>query len=185
MSRMGHIGGDLNHSVTAEGLDAAHRLPRPWLHSVYMSAPHYEAFNARKDVDARRMTARPLVGLRVVVVDDDRVSLLAISSMVKAWGAQVRSAASGAEALRLIHEDAPDLVLSDLYMPEMDGFDLMRRVREMPAAAGGGTPGIAITAHPSFDSRRDADRVGFGAVFPKPFGREELIETILRLAAKP
>jgi CheY-like chemotaxis protein len=127
---------------------------------------------------------RPLAGLRVVVVDDDRVSLMAISAMVGSWGASVRPAGSASDALKIIREDAPDLVLSDLYMPEMDGFDLMRRVREM-SGNGGATPGIAITAHPSFDSRREAERAGYGAVFSKPFSRDELIDTILALAGKP
>jgi CheY-like chemotaxis protein len=120
--------------------------------------------------------------MRVLVVDDDRVSLMAITAMVGSWGAQIRSAASGDEALRLIAEEVPDLLVSDLYMPEMDGFDLMRRVRELPPRHGGTTPGIAITAHPSFDNRRDAVRSGYGAIFSKPFARDELIETMLRLA---
>ena len=131
---------------------------------------------------AHRPTIRPLAGLRVLVVDDDRVSLMAITAMVGAWGAEIRAAATAREALRLIDEDTPDLVLSDLYMPDMDGFDLMRRVRELPPTRGGHTPGIAVTAHPSFDSRRDAERAGYGAVFSKPFGRDELIDTILALA---
>ena len=125
---------------------------------------------------------RPLDGLNVVVVDDDRVSLMAICAMVGSWGAAVRSATCAPDALRLIREDVPDLVLADLYMPEMDGFDLMRRVRELPPTSGGETPAVAITAHPSFDSRRDAERAGYGAVFSKPFPREEFISTILRLA---
>jgi CheY-like chemotaxis protein len=125
----------------------------------------------------------PLAGMRVLVVDDDRVSLMAITAMVGSWGAQIRSAASGDEALRLIAEEVPDLLVSDLYMPEMDGFDLMRRVRELPPRQGGTTPAIAITAHPSFDSRRDAVRAGYGAIFSKPFARDELIDTMLRLAA--
>ena len=129
-----------------------------------------------------RVPVLPLAGLRVVVVDDDRVSLMAITAMVGSWGAQIRSAASGDDALRLIIEEPPDLVLSDLYMPGMDGFDLMRRVRELPPGQGGRTPGIAITAHPSFDSRRDAQRAGFGAVFSKPFVPDELIDTIRHLA---
>jgi len=133
-------------------------------------------------VAPHRVTFRPLVGLRVLVVDDDRVSLMAIAGMVGAWGAEIRSAATAREALRLIAEDTPDLVVSDLYMPEMDGFDLMRRLREMPPGRGGDIPAIAVTAHPSFDSRRDAERAGYGAVFPKPFGRDELVETILALA---
>lgn len=131
---------------------------------------------------AQRVSIRPLSGLRVVIVDDDRASLMAISAMVGSWGAEIRYAASGADALRMIMDDAPDLVLCDLYMPDMDGFDLMRRVRELPPGQAGRTPGIAITAHPSFDSRRDAERAGYGAVFSKPFARDELIDTILRLA---
>lgn len=107
---------------------------------------------------------------------------MAITAMVRLWGAQIRFANSADGALRLIMEDAPDLFLSDLYMPDMDGFDLMKRVRELSPGQGGRTPGIAITAHPSFDSRRDAERAGYGAVFPKPFGRDELIDAILRLA---
>ena len=132
---------------------------------------------------AQRASVRPLAGLRIIVVDDDRMSLMAITAMVGAWGAEVVSAASGAYALRLIAQGTPDLVLCDLYMPDMDGFDLMRRVRELPPGQGGRTPGIAITAHPSFDSRRDAERAGYGAVFSKPFARDELIETV-RLLAK-
>ena len=132
-----------------------------------------------------RRLGRPLAGLRVVVVDDDRVSLMTITAMVRSWGAHIRSAASADDALRLIVGDAPDLFLSDLYMPGMDGFALMKRVRELPPERGGTTPGIAITAHPSFDSRREAERAGYGAVFSKPFARDELIDTILRLAKQP
>src|SRR5687767_6942032 len=106
---------------------------------------------------AQRVSARPLAGLRVIIADDDRVSLMAMAAMVGSWGAQIRYAASGADALRLIIDDAPDLVLCNLYMTDMDGFDVMRRVRELPAEQGGRTPGIAITVHPSFESRRDAE----------------------------
>ena len=127
---------------------------------------------------------RPLAGVRVVVVDDDRVSLMAITAMVGSWGAQIRFTTCASEALRFIGEETPDLLLSDLYMPNMDGFDLMRRVRELPPGAGGRIPGIAITAHPSFDSRRDAERAGYGAVFSKPFATDELIETMLKLAKR-
>jgi CheY-like chemotaxis protein len=132
-------------------------------------------------VERATLRQGPLDGLRLVVVDDDRVSLMAISAIVRAWGASTRAATCAREALRLIKEDRPDLVVSDLYMPEMDGFDLMRRVRELPPGNGGHTPGIAVTAHPSFDSRRDAERAGYGAVFSKPFPREELKDAILAL----
>jgi CheY-like chemotaxis protein len=118
----------------------------------------------------------------MVIVDDDRVSLMAITAMVGSWGASIQAAAGAAEALRLIAETRPDLVLCDLYMPDMDGFEMMKRVRELTPAQGGCTPAIAITAHPSFDSRREAERAGFGAVFSKPFARDELIETMLRLS---
>ena len=131
---------------------------------------------------AHRLALRPLAGLRVVVVDDDGASLMAITAMLGSWGADIRACGSGAEAVRAIAQESPDLVLCDLYMPEMDGFDVMKRVRELPPGRGGQTPGIAITAHPSFDSRREAVRAGFGAVFAKPLAREELIEAMLRLS---
>ena len=124
------------------------------------------------------------MGLRLVVVDDDRISLMAITAMLGSWGATIHPAGSGADALRLIAEETPDLVVCDLYMPDMDGFAMMQRVRELPPHRGGHTPGIAITAHPSFDSRREAERAGFGAVFSKPFARDELIETMLRLSRR-
>ena len=131
---------------------------------------------------AQRVSVRPLAGLRVVIVDDERVSLMAITAMLGSWGASIQAAGGAADALRLIADTPPDLVVCDLYMPDMDGFEMMKRVRELPAASGGRTPAIAITAHPSFDSRREAERAGFGAVFSKPFARDELIETMLRLS---
>lgn len=131
---------------------------------------------------AHRVAFRPLAGLRVVVVDDDGTSLMAITAMLGSWGADIRPCESGAEAVRTIAQESPDLVVCDLYMPGMDGFDVMKRVRELPPGNGGRTPGIAITAHPSFDSRREAVRAGFGAVFSKPLSRDELIETMLRLS---
>lgn len=131
---------------------------------------------------AQRVAVRPLAGLRVVVVDDDSASLMAIAAMLGSWGAEIRTCACGPDAVRAIAAEPPDLVLCDLYMPGMDGFEVMRRVRELPPGRGGWTPGIAITAHPSFDSRRDAERAGFGAVFSKPFARDELIETMVRLS---
>ena len=88
-------------------------------------------------VTAQRVSVRTLAGLRIVVVDDDRVSLMAITAMVGSWGAEIASSASGAYALRLIVEGTPDLFLCDLYMPDMDGFDLMKRVRELPPGQGG------------------------------------------------
>src|SRR5687767_13248983 len=107
---------------------------------------------------------------------------MAITAMLESWGAGIRPCGTASDALRAIAQESPDLILCDLYMPEMDGFDMMKRVRELPPGRGGRTPGIAITAHPSFDSRREAGRAGFGAVFSKPFARDELIETMLSLS---
>lgn len=129
--------------------------------------------------------SEPLRGVRVLVVDDDAVILRVLAGLLSGAGAQVRTAASGQEALEAIDAEVPDVLVSDLYMPGLDGFALMRRIRERPAGTGGGLPAVAVTAQPSFESRRDALRAGYQDVLPKPFGSEHLIRIVLALASGP
>jgi CheY-like chemotaxis protein len=127
----------------------------------------------------------PLRGVRVLVVDDDRLTLHALTAILQAAGAVVRGASSGPEAIALLREDPPDVLISDIYMPGMDGYALLHRVRELPAKEGGLTPAVAITAQPSFEVRRDAAAAGYRDVLPKPFGREHLIRIVLALVHRP
>lgn len=125
--------------------------------------------------------APPLVGLRVLVVDDDRVALTVLCSMLRAAGAEVDGVASGAEVLERLRRARYDFLLCDVYLQGMDGFEVMRRVRQLEPPAGK-VPAVAITAHPSYDNRRDAQRAGFQDLATKPVEAAALVDLVLKLA---
>ena len=125
--------------------------------------------------------ATPLASLRVLVVDDDRVALTVLCAMLRAAGAEVEAVGSGAEGLDRLRKGRYDVLLCDIYMPAMDGFEVIRRVRQLGPASGGGVPAAAITAHPSFENRRDALRAGFQDVVGKPVDTATLVDLVLRL----
>jgi CheY-like chemotaxis protein len=122
-----------------------------------------------------------LVGRRILVVDDDRVALTILCSMLRAEGAEVESAGTGRDALGLLRRSRFDFLLCDVYMPDMDGFELIRQVRLLAPGAGSSVPAVAITAHPSFENRRDAQRAGFQDLVTKPVEASALVDVVLRL----
>ena len=127
--------------------------------------------------------ATPLRDLSVLLVDDDRVALTILCAMLESAGARVECVGSGAEALARMAEQRFDLLLCDIYMPVLDGFEVMRRVRQLGAASGGDVPAAAITAHPSFENRRDALRAGFQDVVGKPVDAGTLVDLVVRLTS--
>jgi len=130
------------------------------------------------------LPSAPLRDVRVLLVDDDRVALAILCAMLEAAGARVECVTSGAEALTRMAEQPYDLLLCDVYMPGLDGFEVMRRVRQLPPAAGGQMPAVAITAHPSFENRRDALRAGFQDLVGKPVEPAALVDLVRRLARR-
>ncbi|MEO0884514.1 MAG: response regulator, partial [Cyanobacteria bacterium J06648_10] len=90
---------------------------------------------------------RALSGICVLLVDDEPDSRELTSFVLQQAGAKVVSTSSGAEALAAISLQVPDLVISDVGMPEVDGYMLMRQIRQLPAAKGGCVPAIALTAY--------------------------------------
>jgi CheY-like chemotaxis protein len=125
--------------------------------------------------------APTLAGLRVLVVDDDRVALTVLCAILRAAGAEVDGVGSGTEALDRLRKTRYDFLLCDVYMAGMDGFEVMRRVRQLEPPAGS-VPAVAITAHPSYDNRRDAQRAGFQDLVTKPVEAATLVELVLKLA---
>jgi CheY-like chemotaxis protein len=113
-------------------------------------------------------------------VDDDRVALTVLCAMLRAAGAEVEAAGSGAEGLDRLRKTRYDFLLCDIYMSGMDGFETMRRVRQLEPPANA-VPAVAITAHPSYDNRRDAQRAGFQDLVTKPVEAAALIELVLKL----
>ncbi|HEY0404754.1 MAG TPA: PAS domain S-box protein [Pyrinomonadaceae bacterium] len=123
-------------------------------------------------------------GLRVLVVDDDVDSCEIIGLALRGCGVEVRLANSAAEALKVMEHWSPELLLSDIGMPEEDGYDLLRQVRLLPPERGGQIPAIALTAYATDADRERALAAGFQLHVVKPVELKELAEAVANLAGK-
>ena len=110
--------------------------------------------------------------LRVLIVDDNRDGADALGLLVEALGNQVHVTYGGTQALDVATAFRPDLMLVDLVMPDMDGFDLVTRLRQMPAFAG--TTIVAITGQKDEEYQALARKVGCAAVLVKPAALDEI-----------
>jgi CheY-like chemotaxis protein len=142
---------------------------------------HSDVTMIEKDEEGREVPS--IKGLRVLVVDDDGDTAFILARMLIHEGAQVKWAASVAEAFDLIEAFRPNLILSDLSMPEEDGFDLIRKFRKSEVSgAQGFVPAIAISAYSSPAAMQRSFEEGYQAFFPKPVKGQYLIEAIAKLA---
>ena len=122
--------------------------------------------------------ARSLQGLRVLVVDDERDLRELMQKVLGDCGADVRAVGSAAEALASIERSPPELLISDIAMPLMDGYELIRRVRLLDSQRGRALPAIALTAFASADDRARALGAGFVVHVAKPVEPAQLILTV-------
>ena len=123
-----------------------------------------------------------LQGIRVLVVDDDADVRGMMEAVLSERGAQVTSAASAGEALDSVARERPDVLLSDLAMPEMDGYALLRELRGRPESPR--IPAAALTAYARAEDRRQALLAGFQMHVAKPIEPEELVAVVASLAGK-
>jgi PAS domain S-box-containing protein len=124
-----------------------------------------------------------LEGLRVLAVDDDADESAMIQEVLEAAGARVITANSGAAALDLLERETVDVLLADLGMPGMDGFELIREVRRR-GGANGDIPATAITAYTRSDDRERALASGFDRHVAKPVDPADLISALQRLSRR-
>jgi CheY-like chemotaxis protein len=120
-----------------------------------------------------------LEGLRIVIVDDDGDARELLATVLTQRSAQVFAADCAAEAFALITRERPDLLISDIAMPEEDGYTLVGRVRALSTDEGGRTPAIAVTAYAGRADRKRALEAGFDAHFAKPIDIDKLVDTLL------
>ncbi len=119
-----------------------------------------------------------LDGLRIVVVDDERDAVELIAAILEEYGATVTVCRAAAEAFAAIQSAAPDVLISDIGMPDEDGYALIKRIRASPAASGGTTPAIALTAFARSEDRTRALASGFQAHVAKPVSIAELVAVV-------
>jgi chemosensory pili system protein ChpA (sensor histidine kinase/response regulator) len=124
-------------------------------------------------------TTQPRRGRLVLVVDDDRATRDLLRDQLSEGGHRVRTAADGVEALERMAIERPQLMLFDLSMPTMDGWELRRRMLARHALAT--IPSIALTG----EANPDVSRLGVDRLVRKPVGTDELLELVDRVAAPP
>ncbi|MFE1744078.1 response regulator [Coleofasciculus sp. H7-2] len=125
-----------------------------------------------------------LDGLQVLVVDDEADSRVFITTVLEECGASVRAVASVESAIEVIKLLKPDVLLSDIGMPEEDGYTLIRKVRALSVEQGGEIPAIALTAYARAEDRMRAIAAGFQMHIPKPVEPAELATVVASLAGR-
>jgi two-component system CheB/CheR fusion protein len=125
-----------------------------------------------------------LVGTRVLVVDDEADARDALVGLLERYGAEVRSAASVAEAMAELKTSVPHVLVSDLGMPGADGYELIRQVRLLPAEAGGRLPSLAVSAYATDEHRKKVMKTGFQRHLEKPVAAAELVTAVAHLAGR-
>ncbi len=143
------------------------------------------AGGARKIEDSSAYDDEPtLHGLHVLVVDDEQDARELVAAVLERRGATITSVSTAAEALEELDRSRPDVILSDLGMPDEDGYALIRKLRARTPERGGRIPAAALTAYASAQDRTRALLAGFQSHVPKPIEASELTAVIANLAAR-
>jgi two-component system CheB/CheR fusion protein len=137
-------------------------------------------------VEGRRAASdsRQLRDLRILVIDDDPAIRDTIAEMLQRKGAVVMGAASAEEAMASVEAFEPEVLLCDIAMPGEDGYTFIRRLRSLPAARGGDTPAVALTALAGRDDYRRALAAGFQLHLTKPIDMDRLIQAIAAVSVR-
>ena len=171
-------GGTVRAESAGEGLGASFTIELPLAKQQAPTPRSARAAMILPPPSTPEMTVLDLSGVDALVVDDDRDARELIKRILNDCGATVRIAASARDAIALFTEAPPQLLISDLGMPEVDGFELLDWVRRLPRAQGSQVPAIALTAFARSEDRLRALESGFSAHISKPVEPSELIATV-------
>jgi PAS domain S-box-containing protein len=124
-----------------------------------------------------------LDGVRVLLIDDEPDVRAVTERVLTEAGAQVLLASQAGQGLEILQQQLPSVILSDIGMPGIDGYDFMRRVRSLSEAQGGHTPAAAFTAYTRPDDRQRSREAGYQLHLSKPVPPTELVQAVATLAA--
>jgi hypothetical protein len=125
-----------------------------------------------------------LEGLHILVVDDEEDGRTLVTTVLERCGAVVTAVNSVAEALKAIQKRRPDVLISDLGMPEEDGYSLIKKVRALTPDRGAQIPAAALTAYARVEDRMRVLRAGFQIHLPKPVEPAELVAVVANLSGR-
>jgi signal transduction histidine kinase/CheY-like chemotaxis protein len=175
----GHIvelhGGTITAYSAGEGCGATFTITLP-IGAVRVEQSRASAPSAK--------VRKPLTGLRVLICEDDADSRELLKEVLSGEGATVVAAAAAAEALERLRVFRPDVFVSDIGLPLVDGYALMRQVRDLSVEEGGRTPAIALTAYAGIDDARKAFAAGYQLHVAKPVDPTDLAARVALLAGR-
>jgi PAS domain S-box-containing protein len=148
------------------------------------SQPHLEIDKTRPSAISLEQLPVSLEGLRILVVDDEVDARELVTVMLSRSGAVMKAAASAGEAIEIIENWLPDVLIADIGMPVEDGYGLIKRLRGLPKERGGLTPALALTAYARTEDRVRALSAGYQVHLSKPVDRAELSAVVARLAER-
>jgi len=178
-------GGSIRAESRGEGQGASFIIELPLL-VVY---PHIEDVQRAHPTaiglsDALELDPPSLEGISVLVVDDEEDARHLLTRVLEECGARVFSAGSAKDGFEIVHRERPRMIVSDIGMPEEDGYEFIRRVRRLPIEEGGATPAAALTAFARAEDRTKALRAGYHTHVAKPVEPMELAAVVASLASR-
>ncbi|MBD1939338.1 response regulator [Microcoleus sp. FACHB-68] len=176
-------GGTVRADSQGEGQGAAFIVTLP-LMPVLIETREVEGIPPRVGRKVPFDNPPSLEGLQLLVVDDEADSRVFLTTVLEQCGASVRAVASADSAIEAIKFLKPDVLLSDIGMPEEDGYTFIRRVRALKAEQGGRIPAVALTAYARAEDRMRAIAAGFQMHIPKPVEPAELATVVASLAGR-
>jgi PAS domain S-box-containing protein len=165
-------GGTIKADSPGEGLGATFTVWLPLLNVAPEILPTEELQTQEAD----------LTGFRVLTVDDDPDARQLLTEILTQYGAQVLSVASASEVLANLESFQPDVLVSDIGMPEIDGYSLIQLIRALPPEKGGLIPAIALTAYAREDDYHRVLSSGYQRHVTKPLEPEQLVQAVVAIA---
>ena len=177
-------GGSVSVQSEGEGTGATFTITLPFV-GVVSSKKEAETGPPSVSEEIISLDGLPsLAGLKVLVVDDEADTRELIEEVLKECGAEVITSRSAAEAYTALDEHKPDILVSDLGMPDEDGYALIAKIRTLPREQGGQIPAAALTAYARAEDRMRVLRSGFQFHLPKPVDSAELVTVVASLAGR-
>ena len=171
-------GGAISVASRGEGQGATFTLHLP------LAAPGVAPAARLEPLAGLPLTPLELAGMTVLVIDDELDSLELVQQVLAASDATILTATGAREALRLVEARRPDLVISDIGMPLVDGFEMIRRIRSLPDREIAGVPAIALTAFSRREDQQRALEAGFDDYLAKPVAPATLLQTVAAIVAR-